>query len=149
MNLVRYAALQAPLRYLYLNGPRLQITTPFGALDLGFWQGLPLKDICAQMTRTPSDVWALDDVACAGTIDRAVHALEVGVLAIGYCTVLYQALRGANRAVATIITPKSIPSNTHVSSGGPVTNAGGVELNPGSTRGKGKRCKALLCSARG
>ena len=41
------SAVVAPLRRLYLGGPR----------SLGFWGGMALADICAHMSGVPAEFW--------------------------------------------------------------------------------------------
>lgn len=73
--------LDRPLRDLYFRGPRVQ--------GYGFWNGLPLPDICAQLTHTPSEVWVTNAAQCITMTDRYFDAFYIGCTTLLYIWVLY------------------------------------------------------------
>lgn len=85
---VRDILVTAPLRSLVLYGPRLQLNLGIGRVDVGFWQGLPLKDICAQMTNSGSDIWAVNEAVCTEKIEASVTALEIFLAVYVYAHVV-------------------------------------------------------------
>ena len=58
------------LRYLYLHGPAC----------LGFYEGLPITEVCARLTNVDETVWKMVPHACDGLVDNKVHALEIALL---------------------------------------------------------------------
>lgn len=71
-------AVVAPLRRLYLGGPR----------SIGFWGGMALTDICARMSGVPAEFWRArgeQGEQCDALVRREVAAFVVGVEAV-VCT---------------------------------------------------------------
>lgn len=59
-----------PLATLYLEGPAA----------LGFWGGVPLADVCAQLTNTNADFWQSTDAtvrACEENVERHFNSWMV------------------------------------------------------------------------
>lgn len=75
---------EGPLRELYFKGPRFQ--------GYGFWNGLPLSDICAQLTHTASEMWGNNVAQCVIITDRYFQAFFIGTYGIVYIIVLYNLL---------------------------------------------------------
>ena len=72
------SAVVAPLRRLYLGGPR----------SLGFWGGMALADICARMSGVPAEFWRArgeQGEQCDALVRRELAAFVVGVEAV-VCT---------------------------------------------------------------
>jgi len=65
-----------PLKIVYLQGPSVG--------GLGFWGGLPLLDICAQLTSVPSDFWVVNMGQCHEQIDKKVVAISIVILMITF-----------------------------------------------------------------
>ncbi len=70
-----------PVRVLYLYGP-----------GLVFWEGAEVYDICAAISKTPSDVWLKLPDECDNLIDRKVNALAICVYAVLLGVMLHYAL---------------------------------------------------------
>lgn len=75
---------EQPLRELYFKGPRFQ--------GYGFWNGLPLSDICAQLTHTASEMWGNNAAQCVIITDRYFQAFFIGTYSIVYIIVVYNLL---------------------------------------------------------
>ena len=75
---------EGPLRELYFKGPRFQ--------GYGFWNGLPLSDICAQLTHTASEMWGNNAAQCITITDRYFQAFYIGTYGIVYIILLYNLL---------------------------------------------------------
>ena len=78
-----------PFLYAYLNGPRLFLPMGVGSIDVGFWAGLPVHDICTQLIpRSTSDMWTNNARECEYIILRQVHSYEVGIAFIAYLFIM-------------------------------------------------------------
>jgi hypothetical protein len=55
-------------RFIYYNGPA----------TLGMWQGIGEPEMCAKLTRVPSDVWQKQSEACSSLLDRDFVAFGIG-----------------------------------------------------------------------
>jgi hypothetical protein len=75
---------ETPMKQLYFKGPRIQ--------GYGFWNGLPLNDICAQITHTASEVWTLNVAQCIIITDRYFEAFYIGSYSVLYIFMLYNLL---------------------------------------------------------
>jgi hypothetical protein len=76
---------EEPLRELYFKGPRFQ--------GYGFWNGLPLSDICAQLTHTASEMWVSNNIVqCTVITDRYFQAFFIGTYGIVYIIMLHNLL---------------------------------------------------------
>ena len=64
------------LRELYFKGPRFQ--------GYGFWNGLPLPDVCAQLTHTSVELWNTNTAQCITLTDRYFEAFFVAVYFVMY-----------------------------------------------------------------
>jgi hypothetical protein len=82
-GLLQYA-FEGGLRDIYFKGPRLQ--------GYGFWNGLPLPDICAQLTHTATEVWTSNVSQCVALTDRYFTAFSIGTYGVVYILVLYHLL---------------------------------------------------------
>lgn len=78
------AWLEGPLRDLYFRGPRIQ--------GYGFWNGLPVTDICAQLTHTSADVWGQNLAQCVVITDRYFEAFYIGCYTLLYMFLVYNLL---------------------------------------------------------
>jgi len=81
---IRYvpeALIVRPLRTLYFHGPRF--------MGWGGWEGLPLEDICAQMTLVSASVWRYQLDHCEELVERKFQTflVTVGAFAYGYVLV--------------------------------------------------------------
>ena len=63
-----------PLRTLYFSGPAL----------FGFYNGLADEDICASMTKVPSDHWAQNTDQCDLLLDRNFYSFQVLIQSVVY-----------------------------------------------------------------
>lgn len=113
-----------PLRQLVLHGPRLQLNLGIAKLDLGFWQGLPLKDVCSQMSSFGSDHWARNEAHCTERVMASVTSIEVLIAFVVYVTVLVRCTRTIKYGtsyflarLAEIAQPSKAPINTPVTAG--------------------------------
>ena len=74
-----------PLARLYLEGPRV----------IGFWGGLSPNDICAQLTNTHADFWALSEAnrdECMDTIRRHFWSWLVLGTTVSYFVIVFGTL---------------------------------------------------------
>jgi hypothetical protein len=74
-----------PLMYVYLYGPSFKLG--FGQ-TFGFWNGVPVHDICAQKTGASSDHWLNNIEECQQLIKNDLHGLEVLLCFVIYISVL-------------------------------------------------------------
>jgi len=73
---------EPPLKEIYFHGPRFN--------GWGFWNGLPLHDICAQITHTSHELWLNNNFSqCIALTDRYFEAFYVGVYTVVYVFLLY------------------------------------------------------------
>lgn len=110
--------LSNPLRHLLIHGPRWRFTSPVGGVDIGFWQGLAPKDICAQMMGGGSDLWEINDTECSLAIARSVHSMEVLVYALLYVIALVKCYRLLNSTVHNTMAAIATPRITQNKKGG-------------------------------
>lgn len=75
--------LVTPVRHLLLHGPAL----------LGCWRGLPLHDVCAGLSGSPSDHWVHHAQECAALVDRHAWAVAVPLYVGAYFALLALAAR--------------------------------------------------------
>jgi hypothetical protein len=68
------------LRELYFKGPRFQ--------GYGFWNGLPITDVCAQLTHTAVELWTNNLPQCITITNRYFDAFYVGVYSVAYLWLL-------------------------------------------------------------
>lgn len=64
-----FRLLNYPLYKLYTMGPR------WG--HLGFWEGRPSSDICAELTNAPASFWEQHSDECERVIDKKVTSMGV------------------------------------------------------------------------
>jgi len=78
-----------PFLYTYLYGPRLYIPMGVGSIDVGFWAGLPVHDICTQLIpHSTSDMWTKNERECEYIVLRQVHSYEVGIAFLAYLFIM-------------------------------------------------------------
>lgn len=88
-------AVVAPLRRLYLRGPRLW--------GWGFWGGAAVEDICASISNAPARFWSEHLDACADLIARDVDSLVVICETVLYFYVLFNVALVLWRILAQLI----------------------------------------------
>lgn len=71
----------APLKYLYLHGPRL----------IG-WEGRYQEDICQEISNVPSDFWSKNVLECEQMIDRRFNSIYILVQVCIYCAMVYKGI---------------------------------------------------------
>lgn len=67
---------------LYVSGPGW----------LGGWEGTPTHDICAQISRTTSDLWIRNPQECVDMLSRKVVSHLIGLVVITLSLVIYQGI---------------------------------------------------------
>lgn len=83
--LIVWALIDAPFEYLYQHGPRIG--------SYGFWQNMPLPDICAELTGVSAAHWREHQNVCKTLfLDRA-HSWTLLIYCLFYCTLLWAAWR--------------------------------------------------------
>lgn len=75
-----------PLRRLYFEGP-----------DPPFWAGRPHNRICARLTDTSEELWAVNPGECAVLVEQRFQAFNVGVGTVLYFVCLVWAAGAAGR----------------------------------------------------
>lgn len=78
--------IQRPLRYLLLNGPRLNI---FGT-SIGFLGGVSDHNACEDMTGVSSMHWQIHDDVCAKLINSKIDRFVISTALLFYFYVLFQ-----------------------------------------------------------
>jgi hypothetical protein len=73
----------APLRHLFMNGPR----------GLGFWNRAQAHDMCASLTGVSAAHWMLNPVECIGLIDREFEGTATLVVFVVYVLSAYWVLQ--------------------------------------------------------
>ena len=71
-------ALEYPVFYLYLNGPKV----------FGFWQGLTSDHICASFTGVPSSHWIQNQNECDILITKSFRSWLMIPYVLVYCAVI-------------------------------------------------------------
>lgn len=71
-----------PLSKLYYHGPELH--------GYGFWNGAASEDICAMLTGTPSQFWAVNTQECGILVERHFCAFLTAAYFILYSFLIYR-----------------------------------------------------------
>jgi len=82
--------IEDPLFELYINGPAFH--------GVGFWQGKPNEDICAELTSVSSSHWIKDSQECNDIIQRRFFSTVVVIYTAIYFTVLFKLAAVAARS---------------------------------------------------
>ena len=85
MQELMFVLLLQPLRLLYLYGPSIN--------GVGFWEGLPIADICSRLTHVDATFWLQQPdnlTQCTELIDRKIYAMFTLIWVVGYVLLLYK-----------------------------------------------------------
>ncbi len=82
---------RAPLRRLYLKGPRIPSILTMG-VDVGFWQGMEPAWVCSRLTQQSSEFWIKNAEECQEIIDSKLSAFLLSCESILYFVVLFAIL---------------------------------------------------------
>jgi len=94
---------------LYMHGPAISI----GHLNLGFWQGRELADICSQLTGVRSELWRANPDACAGVLAErffgVYYAVYVALAVWTAWSVVRACVPAALRAAWGAVAGRAVP----------------------------------------
>ncbi len=87
---IMFYVFQAPLFYLYLKGPDLNVN---GNASVGFWSGKHEHDICSQLTNIAAEHWRQNSELCDDLIQRRFMTYYVLLETLIYIVLTFSTIR--------------------------------------------------------